>query len=194
MVDIVISSGHGLHCRGAEGYLDEVDCARVVVDRTAAIRQLERIEQAKAQEIQIDNNSRHKKGEVIHIQLTDVGQRALILVNIAGDGVVQMLYPTKASDARIIPTANFDLPLRIQEPFGGDNLVAVTSQQPMAQLEQALRCRAPLAFIQLFFLHLTCDQGDGLYAWTRFPVRAKGRDLRMMQNLCNKVVGWRSRS
>src|SRR6516162_6504586 len=32
---IVISSGHGLHIRGAHGILDEVDEARRVVDRTA---------------------------------------------------------------------------------------------------------------------------------------------------------------
>ena len=34
---IVISSGHGKYIRGASGYLDEVDEARKVVDRTAAI-------------------------------------------------------------------------------------------------------------------------------------------------------------
>ena len=35
MVSIVMSSGHGLKIRGASGYLDEVDEARRVVDRTA---------------------------------------------------------------------------------------------------------------------------------------------------------------
>ena len=34
---IVISSGHGLYVRGAEGYIDEVDEARRVVDRVAEI-------------------------------------------------------------------------------------------------------------------------------------------------------------
>jgi hypothetical protein len=32
---IVISSGHGKYIRGASGYLDEVDCARAVVNRVA---------------------------------------------------------------------------------------------------------------------------------------------------------------
>jgi hypothetical protein len=41
-VKFVISSGHGLHVRGASGYLDEVDEARRVVDRVAAhLRELE---------------------------------------------------------------------------------------------------------------------------------------------------------
>jgi N-acetylmuramoyl-L-alanine amidase len=35
MKKVVISSGHGLHVRGAAGYIDEVDEARRVVDRTA---------------------------------------------------------------------------------------------------------------------------------------------------------------
>jgi hypothetical protein len=35
-VKIVISSGHGLHIRGASGYLDEVDEARRVVNRVAS--------------------------------------------------------------------------------------------------------------------------------------------------------------
>jgi hypothetical protein len=37
MVSVVISSGHGKYIRGASGYLDEVDEARKVVDRTAQI-------------------------------------------------------------------------------------------------------------------------------------------------------------
>ena len=35
MVSIVISSGHGLYVRGASGYIDEVDCARALVERIA---------------------------------------------------------------------------------------------------------------------------------------------------------------
>ena len=34
---IAISSGHGLHVRGARGLIDEVDEARHVTDRTAEI-------------------------------------------------------------------------------------------------------------------------------------------------------------
>jgi N-acetylmuramoyl-L-alanine amidase len=36
MVSIAISSGHGLYVRGASGYLDEVDCARAVVNQVVA--------------------------------------------------------------------------------------------------------------------------------------------------------------
>ena len=35
MTSIAISSGHAKYCRGASGYLDEVDCARAVVEEVA---------------------------------------------------------------------------------------------------------------------------------------------------------------
>jgi N-acetylmuramoyl-L-alanine amidase len=36
-MDVVISSGHGLYVRGAEGFIDEVDEARRVVERVAGV-------------------------------------------------------------------------------------------------------------------------------------------------------------
>jgi N-acetylmuramoyl-L-alanine amidase len=36
-MDVVISSGHGLYVRGADGFIDEVDEARRVVDRVAGV-------------------------------------------------------------------------------------------------------------------------------------------------------------
>ena len=37
MTVICMSSGHGKYIRGASGYLDEVNCARLVVDETARL-------------------------------------------------------------------------------------------------------------------------------------------------------------
>jgi hypothetical protein len=70
--------------------------------------------------------------------MTDVAGRALILFNIAGDGTVQMLYPV-GSDPYVVRAAEFSFPLRVREPFGSDQLVAVTSQQRMTALEQAVK-------------------------------------------------------
>jgi hypothetical protein len=61
-----------------------------------------------------------------------------VLFNIAGDGTVQLLYPVGA-DQSIIKTAEYRLPVRVQQPFGSDQVVAITSEQPMAALEQSLR-------------------------------------------------------
>jgi hypothetical protein len=70
--------------------------------------------------------------------VSGVAGRALILINITGDGTVQTLYPV-GSDAKIISTAEFSFPVRVREPFGSDQLVAVTSGQRMTALEQALQ-------------------------------------------------------
>ena len=64
--------------------------------------------------------------------------RSLILFNIAGDGTVQALYPI-GSDAPIVTTTEHSLPIRVREPFGADQVVAITSDQRMTTLEQALK-------------------------------------------------------
>jgi Caspase domain len=123
----------------------------IVIDRAAAIRELKRMATKEPQPIRIaPDDDTHHKAEVVSVQMTDVGQRALILVNIAGDGTVQMLYPD-GKDDRIIPTAQFEYKVRVQEPFGSDQLIAVTSRQPMTALEQALHGvnRRPMQVIDL---------------------------------------------
>jgi hypothetical protein len=64
--------------------------------------------------------------------------RALILLNIAGDGTVQMLYPTRP-DAKPVRDAAFRLPVQVRRPYGADLVVAISSDQPLPQLEQSLR-------------------------------------------------------
>jgi hypothetical protein len=123
----------------------------IVIDRAAAIRDLKRMATKEPQAIRIaPDDATHHKAEVVSVQMTDVAQRALILVNIAGDGTVQMLYPD-GKDARIIPSAQFEYKVRVQEPFGSDQLIAVTSRQPMTALEQALHSvnRRPMQVIDL---------------------------------------------
>lgn len=123
----------------------------IVIDRAAAIRELKRMATKEPQAIRIaPDDDTHHKADVVQVQMTDVAQRALILVNIAGDGTVQMLYPD-GKDDRIIPTAQFEYKVRVQEPFGSDQLIAVTSRQPMTALEQALHgvSRRPMQVIDL---------------------------------------------
>jgi Caspase domain len=123
----------------------------IVIDRAAAIRELKRMATKEPQAIRIaPDDDTHHKADVVQVQMTDVAQRALILVNIAGDGTVQMLYPD-GKDDRIIPTSQFEYKVRVQEPFGSDQLIAVTSRQPMTALEQALHgvSRRPMQVIDL---------------------------------------------
>jgi hypothetical protein len=110
-----------------------------VMDRATAIRELKRIASKEPQAIRVaPDDSLHHKASLVSVQMTDVAGRALILFNIAGDGTVQMLYPV-GSDPYVVRAAEFSFPLRVREPFGSDQLVAVTSQQRMTALEQAVK-------------------------------------------------------
>lgn len=110
-----------------------------VIDRATAIRELKRIATKEPQAIKVGpDDSLHHQASLVHVDMTDVAGRALILFNIAGDGTVQMLYPV-GSDPAVVRTAEFSFPVRVREPFGSDQLIAVTSQQRMTALEQAVK-------------------------------------------------------
>jgi hypothetical protein len=124
----------------------------IVIDRATAIRELKRIASKEPQHIKVSpDDSLHHKSNLVRIDVSDVAGRALILVDITGDGTVQMLYPV-GTDAKVIPTADFSFPVRVREPFGSDQLVVVTSRQRMTALEQALQggdIRRPVQVINM---------------------------------------------
>jgi hypothetical protein len=109
-----------------------------VVDRTAAIRELKRIATRSPQIMRIWPDDRQQRaGQTVEVDLSDVASRAVLLFNVSGDGTIQLLYPV-GSDAALARSASLRLPLRVGEPFGAEQIVAVTSQQRMVDLETAL--------------------------------------------------------
>ncbi|MGY0575465.1 caspase family protein [Bradyrhizobium sp. RDM12] len=109
-----------------------------VVDRTAAIRELKRMATLSPQTMRIWPDDRQQRaGQTIEVELSDVGARALLLFNVSGDGTIQMLYPV-GTDAPLAKSPSLRLPLRVGEPFGAEQIVAVTSQQRMSELETVL--------------------------------------------------------
>ena len=72
------------------------------------------------------DDSLHRNDTLVHIELNDVKGRSMIMFNIAGDGTVQMLYPL-GSDLASMPDQNYRFPVRVREPFGHDQIVAITS-------------------------------------------------------------------
>jgi hypothetical protein len=110
-----------------------------IIDRAAAIRELKRIGVKTPQSLKvIPNDALHRRDKVVQLEVSDVAERALILFNIGGDGTVQLLYPV-GSDAPVVHEPEFRFPVRVRTPFGSDQLVAVTSQRRMPELEQAVR-------------------------------------------------------
>jgi Caspase domain len=109
-----------------------------VVDRTAAIRELKRMATRSPQMMRIWPDDRQQRaGQTVEVDLSDVASRAVLLFNVSGDGTIQMLYPV-GSDAALARSASLRLPLRVGEPFGAEQIVAVTSQQRMVDLETVL--------------------------------------------------------
>jgi Caspase domain len=116
----------------------EVANLPTVVDRTAAIRELKRMATRSPQTMRIWPDDRQQRaGQTIEVELSDVAARALLLFNVSGDGTIQMLYPV-GTDTPLAKSPSLRLPLRVGEPFGAEQIVAVTSQQRMSDLETVL--------------------------------------------------------
>ena len=110
-----------------------------VIDRTAAIRALKGIATQSPQILRISPDDRpHHNDSTVNIDLSEVAGRAVVLFNVSGDGTIQMLYPT-GSDVSPVRSADLRIPLRVREPFGAEQVIAVTSQQRMVDFEKALQ-------------------------------------------------------
>jgi hypothetical protein len=117
------------------------------------------------------DDAQHRNNQPVQIELSDVAGRSVILFDISGDGTIQMLYPI-GSDAA--PTAgNLRLPLRVREPFGAEQVVAITSSQRLNDLEQALlqlnRRKAPGQLIRIMAKYLPADARIGSIGFFTTP-------------------------
>jgi hypothetical protein len=109
-----------------------------VVERTAAIRDFKRFSTRSPQVMRVFPDDRqYRSGQTVEIDLSDVKARGLIVFNVSGDGTIQMLYPNR-SDQSPVPSARMRIPLRVREPFGAEQVVAITSPERLVDLEQIL--------------------------------------------------------
>jgi hypothetical protein len=136
-----------------------------VIDRTAAIRELKRIATKSPQPLRIaPDDAQHRTDQRVQIELTDVAGRSVILFDISGDGTIQMLYPI-GSDAVPSLAGSLRLPLRVREPFGAEQIVAISTTQRLVGLEQALlqlnRRKAPGQMIKVMAKYLPPDARVG---------------------------------
>ena len=110
-----------------------------VIDRAAAVRGLKLLATKTPQPIKVlPDDKLHHSDSTVAIEIGAVSNRALLVFNIAGDGTVQALYPI-GSDPPIVRNPDHRLPVRVRGPFGADQIIAVTSEQRMAALEDALK-------------------------------------------------------
>jgi hypothetical protein len=144
-----------------------------VIDRTAAIRALKSMSTQSPQAMRVSPDDRlHRDRQTVDIDLSEVQGRAVVLFNVSADGTVQMLYP-KGLDAPSVQTANLRIPLRVREPFGAEQVVAVTSQQRMIDLERILQQsngrRAPGLVTRNFAQYLPPDARIGSIGFFSVP-------------------------
>jgi hypothetical protein len=117
--------------------IDKTDLASVI-ERTAAVRELKQMATKAPQVIKIGpNDSLHRNQSMIQVEVSGVAERAVILIDITGDGTIQVLYPVQ-SDAPISRTPDLRFPVRVGRPFGADQIVVITSSQRMKELEQVI--------------------------------------------------------
>jgi len=110
-----------------------------VIDRASTVKRLKQLGALAPQAVRIGPDDRlHRRGRRVEISVDDVAGRALILLNMAGDGTVQMLYPQEHEPA-VMTAARHVIPVEVGEPFGADQVVAITHERRMGELEQALR-------------------------------------------------------
>jgi len=64
--------------------------------------------------------------------------KSLVLLNVAADGLAQYLYPID-SDPLVMTEGAYSITLKVDEPLGADQLIAVTSSQRMPDLIRALK-------------------------------------------------------
>jgi hypothetical protein len=118
--------------------LDKQDLPSAI-DRAAAVRALKTMAARWPQAVRVlPDDSLRREGARVFVEVANLQGRALILLNIAGDGTVQMLYPMRP-DTKPIRDAEFRVPVQVRRPYGADLVVAISSDQPLPQLEQSLR-------------------------------------------------------
>jgi Caspase domain len=108
-----------------------------IVDRVVAVRKIKQLTaQAPQPMLVAPTSALHHHGDKVTVDIEDVANRALILLNITGDGTVQLLYPI-GSDPPVMTKPSYRLELSVQGPYGADQIVAITAPQRMTDLEQA---------------------------------------------------------
>ena len=138
--------------------VDSSDLASVI-DRTAAVRELKKISAKAPQLLRLTaGDEQHHNDDMVQVELSDVAQRSIVLLNVSGDGTIQLLYPL-GTDQNTAST--FQISLRVREPFGADQVIAVTSTDRLSELEQVVselnRRRAPGALIKSMMRYMPAD-------------------------------------
>lgn len=111
-----------------------------VVDGVAALRAIAKMSESGPQSMRLlPSDRKFQSGEVIKFEVDGLKDKFLILVNVSGNGRVRFLFPRLAGDVAQVAETTFSLPLKVEEPFGSDHLIAIVSDQRLGEAEAAIR-------------------------------------------------------
>ncbi len=110
-----------------------------VVDQALALTWLKQRATLASQQIRmLPGDQLHTKGTRIEISVDQLTNRFLVLFNLSGNGSAQLLYPLGSDPPQRLDAA-YSVAFQVQEPFGADHIVAVSSSKPLTELERTLR-------------------------------------------------------
>ena len=128
------------------------------VERDYAFQELVKLATGRSLDMSITPSDKaFVDGERFEASIEGLYGRHLVLVNLAGDGTLQYLFPEGNAD-NLIDKDQLTIPLRSEAPFGTDTLIAVATRTRQAALELDLKLlnakRSPSALIELLSRHL----------------------------------------
>ena len=110
-----------------------------VVDRMATVRAIKQLSAQSPLPVRLLPDLKlHMRGAIVDLAIDDVQGRALIVLNLTGDGTVQTLYPG-GNEQQVYDGAQYRQKLVVRSPFGSDLLVAISAPQAVTDLEAALK-------------------------------------------------------
>jgi hypothetical protein len=112
-----------------------------IIDRFRTVGELEKISETRPQVFELlPNNRLHHFGENdLAIVARDVGGKYIFVFDIDANGRVQSLLPKARTSAASAADEWRLRPIRVTEPFGADTVVAITADQPLDGLSNALK-------------------------------------------------------
>ena len=109
-----------------------------IEERVSALRELQSLAKGRALAASLaPAASAYKPGDKVKFNVTGLMGRYLILMNWAGDGTVQLLFPS-GNAPNYMDKDELSLPMNVEAPFGTDTLVVVATSERRSGLEQEL--------------------------------------------------------
>ncbi len=144
-----------------------------VLERAGVFQRLTQLSTGRSLDMTIAPGDRaFADGERFEVTIDGLSGRHLVLVNLAGDGTLQYLFPEGNAD-NLIDKERLTIPLRSEAPFGTDSLIAVVTLRRHVALELDLKLlngkRSPVALVEAFGQHLAPDDRLAIGTYSTRP-------------------------